>query len=435
MKKIGTLILSIAIAATMIAGCGNKLTTSDTAPSSSETAATTEATTEAAKPQSFDDIYGPQLKAYMDREYYFDGKKISKQEANFYFINSFRDLSSYAAMGYYPKTADGHINLSAECNGDDYKTYGEYFIMYSEKTLQSTCILVSRAEQSGVTLDEDMKKSIDDMMEDIRTNSAPQYGKTVDEYLQMNYGPGMDEASFRTIVERYYLADAYSNVYCNNYQFTDAEKYVPRIRYALFMARETDSQTQKDSALSAATAMLNNCKTIDDISPLAAIAQQSGIVADQGDIDVPKGQMVPKFEEWAYGEGRTEGEMEIIYAPEYGYFVVGYLGLTEQSEDVLKQIALRELSDGILKEIDTNTHNFRSDSKTTISNRTSEIILVVLITLGCVVVLGVIIYVINYMIKNSKNGKSSDKSKKSGSSKKTESSSKSKSEKTSKKEE
>ena len=189
MKKIGTLILSIAIAATMIAGCGNKLTTSDTAPSSSETAATTEATTEAAKPQSFDDIYGPQLKAYMDREYYFDGKKISKQEANFYFINSFRDLSSYAAMGYYPKTADGHINLSAECNGDDYKTYGEYFIMYSEKTLQSTCILVSRAEQSGVTLDEDMKKSIDDMMEDIRTNSAPQYGKTVDEYLQMNYGP------------------------------------------------------------------------------------------------------------------------------------------------------------------------------------------------------------------------------------------------------
>ena len=71
--------------------------------------------------------------------------------------------------------------------------------------------------------------------------------------------------------------------------------------------------------------------------------------------------MVPKFEEWAYEEERTEGELDIIYAPEYGYFVVGYLGLKEQSEDILSQTALKQLSQEILDEIDQKKHDFHTD--------------------------------------------------------------------------
>ncbi len=57
-------------------------------------------------------------------------------------------------------------------------------------------------------------KQIDDMIESLKTTKAPESGLTFEEYLQLWYGPGMDEASFRVVVERYFLADAYSKDYC-----------------------------------------------------------------------------------------------------------------------------------------------------------------------------------------------------------------------------
>ena len=107
--------------------------------------------------------------------------------------------------------------------------------------------------------------------------------------------------------------------------------------------------------------MKDSCSSIDDLTGLAQSAQEMGTVYDQGDIAVPKGQMVPKFEEWAYEEGRTIGELDVIYAPEYGYFVVGYLGLQPQSQDVLDQYALQMLSKELLDEVDAGTHNFHTD--------------------------------------------------------------------------
>ena len=64
MKKIGAIILSAALAATMIAGCN----------------------TDPAK-KEIDKNYGPQLWNYLNHQYYFDGEAIPVSESNFYFIN------------------------------------------------------------------------------------------------------------------------------------------------------------------------------------------------------------------------------------------------------------------------------------------------------------------------------------------------------------
>ena len=357
------------MAATVIAGCSQQITESTVSGTVQETTAAPsapaadngEAAADPQEPQSFEELYATQLTTFLDHQYYFDGTAIPKTESNFYFINSFLDLSGYASMGYYPATTLGYIDLAAEYSGDEYATYGDYFIKYSENSLETTYILYKRSEAEGVTLSQETRADIDSMMENIKNEKAAASGKSLDDYLQFYYGPGMDEAHFRDTLERYYLADAYSKVYCENYAFSDEEKNVPYVRYALFYAPETAEQSAKDDALAAAAAMKDSCSSIDDLTGLAQSAQENGIVYDQGDIAVPRGQMVPKFEEWTYEEGRSVGELDIIYAPEYGYFVVGYLGLKEQSRDVLDQYALQQLSKELLEEVDSGSHDFHTD--------------------------------------------------------------------------
>ena len=448
MKKFGTVILTAAIAVSMIAGCGNKL--SDTDPSAatgltsaepSVSADVSAAETSDESPKTFEELYGNQIMTYMNHQYYFEGEALLQQESNFYFINAFVDLSGYANMGYYPSTPLGFLDLAAEYDGDEYKTYGDYYVYYAENSIESTCILCARAKAEGVSLDDETMKQIDDMIVSLKTEKAPQSGLSFEEYLQLWYGPGMDEASFRKVVERYFLADAYSKEYCANYKFTDEEKKVPYVRYALFYAPQTADQETKDKALAAANSMKDACKTIDDLTGLSETALADGSVMDQGDIAVPKGQMVKAFEEWSYGKDRKEGELDVIYAVEYGYFVVGYLGLKDVEESELNNIALKALSDGLLDEIKNKKHDFHGEgtfgtppaaptatpapdatdapvqsidpnatvpSGTTQPSQgnmsTTDVLIVVFFTLAGVAILAVIVILINYAIKNNKNG-------------------------------
>ena len=164
--------------------------------------------------------------------------------------------------------------------------------------------------------------------------------------------------------------------------------------------------------------------------------------------------MVAKFEEWAYGANRKEGELDVIYAPEYGYFVVGYLGLKERDKDTLDQIALNDLSASLKDEIANGGHDFHTDEaygpapaaptpttapdvtpaedggtvttdptsasvpadQTTPVNKqlsTTDVLVVVFITLAAVAIAAVVIILIASAMKNGKNGGSKNSSAKS----------------------
>lgn len=398
MKRTSALVLSVAFIASMFAGC-----TKDTPAM-----------------KAFKENYGEQLVNYLDHQYYFDGQAVPTTESNFYFVNAFLDLSTYALYGYYPATTLGYLDLSAEYSGEEYATYGDYFVSYAEYSLESTLVLDARAKAAGTTLSAETYQDIDEMIEKMKSDAA-ESGKTLDEYIQSYYGEGYDEASFRQVLEGYFLADAYSKSYCENYEFTDEERYVPYIRYALFYAPDDVTQEDKDKALERATEMKDACSSIDDMTDLAVSAQELGTVYDQGDIAVPKGQMVQKFEEWAYGEGRTEGELDIIYAPEYGYFLVGYLGLTEQDQNSLDNIALSELSQSVSEEVNAKTHNFHTDdvykaapaapTPTSVPSatgngtmNTSDVVIVVFITLAAVAVVAVVFVLVVHALKNTQDG-------------------------------
>ena len=337
MKRFVTVILTAAIAATMIAGCGNKL--SDTDPSAptglttAEPSVSEEVPTETTQyiPKSFEELYGNQLGGYLNHQYYFDGEPIPKQISNYYFIFAFSKLRNYVNMGYYPSTPLGFLDLAYEFEGDEYETYGDFFAYSVEQDLEKACILCARAKAEGLSLDDNSMKSIDYYIEQEK-EFASGVGLSFEEYLLLVYGPGMDEANYRAALEMYYLVDAYTEEYCLNYnvyELTDEDYKVPYVRYALFYAPEGATQDDKDKALASANAMKDACKSLDDLKDLAETGLSERTVFEQGDYEVFKNISYKNFDKWAYSKDRKTGDIDVIYAPEAGYFVVGYLGLKE----------------------------------------------------------------------------------------------------------
>lgn len=341
-RKTGAILLLSIFASSLFAGCGKTTAETDATIVSVETSADftlpsetdPEPVTDPDEPHSFEDVYGNQLKTYLNHQYYFDGEAISLQESNFYFIKVFLELSGDANMGYYPVTPSGGLDLAAEVEfeNDDYKTYGDLFVKRAEESLETTLIKYNRAVENEIVLSEDTKAAIDDMIDSIREESATKAGMTLDEYLQLYFGDGYDEAVFRKILERFYIAEAYSKKYCENYPFSEDEIHAPNIRYALFYAPESADSDTKDRAYQAAQNMKNACRSAADLKDLAQSAYESGIVSEQGDTVAMSSQLsgYSELRDWAFDEDRETGEVDIIYEPEVGYYVIGFLGIQDQ---------------------------------------------------------------------------------------------------------
>lgn len=341
-RKTGPILLLGIFAASVFSGCGKTISETGNTIVASETSAEITLPSEtlaqdpvtSVEPKTFEEVYGNQLMGYLNHQYYFDGEPVSLQESNFYFINAFLELSSDANMGYYPVTPSGGIDLAAELEVeiDDYGTYGDYFVKYAENALEMSLTLCSYARANDIPLSEDTKLAIDNMLDNIRYGSAANAGMSLDDYLQLYYGPGTDEATFRKILERYYLADAYSDKYCKEYPFSDDQIRTPYIRYALFYAPVSADQDTKDQAYQSAMDMKDSCNNLSELKSLAQSAYENGIVREQGDSAAFASELgeYPGLWDWTFEEERKEGDIEVIYEPSVGYYVIGYLGIKDQ---------------------------------------------------------------------------------------------------------
>ena len=428
-KKIFAIILTAGIAVSTFGGvlCADELT--DTAETTAASAETKDLSA-----YTFENVYGSQLYTYLEHQYTFEGREIPIAESNFYFINAFFELTNYAYYGMYPQTAEGYIDLAAEySDSSKYATYGDFLISYAERTLESSCIITKRAADENLILSEDTLAEIDEMMSRLAADAASA-NMDLDSYLQLYYGPSCNEEAYKEVLKNYYLSDLYTSQYCDSH-ITDDMRYVPNIRYALFYAPEASSD---DAAKQSAESLANELVTAagGDLDAFQSLAEQSvtdTFCTETNDIAVSKGQTVSAFEAWAYDEARQEGDVDVIYAPEYGYFAVAYLGLTEQDEQTLENIVVQELTKEISEAIDSGVYQFgttqefqpapvvpgSSDpalptgtpSETTPgtdsgNSNVATILIIVFAVIGGVAVIAIIIILTAYIVKKI-NGKSS----------------------------
>lgn len=388
-SKIIAMILAASLAAS-VCSCDSATTGTDAAleetgssvaedaASASETSS--EEATETTETKTFETMYGSQVNGFLNHQFYFDGEEVPVAESNFYFINDFLDLTQYAQYGYYPSTSEGYLDLSAELEDGSYDesvaghcdTWGDFFISFAQKDLEGVCIMNELAEEQGLELTDETLENIETLMTNL-TTSAEDQGLTLDEYLELYYGPDCDEEMFRYILNRYYIADLYTSNYVDNYEFDEDDiVMVPTVRYALFSAPETSTDadgntvTISDEDLSAAETAANDllasCETVDDLETQGTELQNSGEVTQYGEVQVVKDQFVSDFEDWAWDESRTDGELGVIYAPEYGYFVVGFVGM-EEDEDSMDDIAYNAFSEEMADIIASDEYSLTTDDE------------------------------------------------------------------------
>ncbi len=402
---------------------------------------------------SFETMYGSQLINYLNHQYYFEGQPIPMAESNFYFIDAFLSLTRMATYGQFPLTAEGYIDLSAAVTteipddgiseeGQTYATYGDYFVEYSERMLESTYIINSLAAAENITLSEETIATIDETINTTFTQNAQAGGISVDDYLKLFYGESCDVETMRTIMYNYKLADMYTAEYIENYEFADEDIMVPNVRYALFYAPEEPQENEVvDAELqeSLANELYDNCYNDEtesyDMELFAVYGTFSQTQYNNGEdgcrqygeVPVERGTMVPAFEDWAYDESREEGDIEVIYAPEYGYFVVGYLGLTEIAQEEQEEMAVSALGEYVTGLITDGSYSFYTEQeyvaaapvepsptdesgvpidtskqpeKTPINPK--ELIVTILAGIGGVAVIGLIIFGIGSLVKKGK---------------------------------
>lgn len=316
--------------------------------------------------ESVETIYGSQLPQYLNHQYFFEGQPVSMTESNFYFIDTFSELTQYAGY-YYPITAEGFVDLSATIDTaseteemQQYNTYADFFISYSEQMLESACIINKLAADEGLTLPAETVDEINEIMDNLRSTGADAAGLTMDEYLSIYYGEGTTEDSFRQVVYNYYLADLYTQHWIENYEFDPAEITVPNIRYTLYQVTPGASEEERAAAEEAATALFEEAEgDVEVFTVQAALAYTNGDTADYGEIGVPNdGSIDAVFTEWAWDESRQENDLDLIYSEDFGYFVVAYIGETEISEAAQEQLAVKKFSEVISEAIENEEYEF-----------------------------------------------------------------------------
>lgn len=360
LKKITTAIVSCAFILSSASAVLADETTAASQPSETGASSETQETIDISK-MKFETMYGNQILDFLGHEYVFDGQKIPVTESNFYFLQTFLQLSQYAAYGYFPSTSEGYLDLAATYDKDG-KTYSEYFVKQAEDYIQSTYILVSRAKAAGLKLTDEDKKTIDDEIKERTEQQAKPAGVDLDTILKLYFGPECDEKAYRHILENATIAGRYQEKFQKEYKIPEDQMMIPKIRYALFYAPGASATAdEKKKAETAANDLLKQCKTLEDLKTAAEKGKESGTIYDEGELSIRKGEVVSSFEDWAYDASRKEGDIGVIYSQEYGYFVVGYAGKVKLEDDDKLQVASDALNAEIEAEMKADKHGFKGN--------------------------------------------------------------------------
>lgn len=419
--KIFKKIVTAIFAAAFIMSSATAVMADETAPSTQETTAATQTVSNLGQ-MSFNTMYGSELPKHLNKQYYFNGEKIPVAESNYYYLLTFMQLSQYASYGYLPATNDRRIDLTAQYPGTN-QTCAQYLTEQAEKYLHSTYILMKRAKDAGMALDEADLKGIDKDLNDMNEQQAKPSGISLDKAIKTYFGPNCDEKDYRAILANSALAGKYQKKFVEDYSVPEEQKMIPSITYALHYAPEASaSADDKKKAEAAANEMLKSCKNIEDLKNIGAKAKAAGTVRDAGTVPVQKGKMVPAFEAWAWDGARKEGEMAVIYSSEYGYFCVGYNGKVEIDASEKTDMANKALSTEIEAEMTSGKYGFKAEG--TVTPVTTSNVLVVVF--GCIAGAAVIVLIVVLIMnkkkaeeQNAKKNKSSSSKKKGNSSKKS----------------
>ncbi len=151
----------------------------------------------------------------------------SPAQINYYYANEYyyfaNQYGSYASIFGLDISSGLAGAASQTCSMIEDGTWKDYFLQAAYSELAQTNALVAYAEENGITLTDEEIASIDDSFAEMETYAKSLGFSTVDNYLEANYGNGVDSKIVREAAAKSALADKAYSHYVETLTYTDQE--------------------------------------------------------------------------------------------------------------------------------------------------------------------------------------------------------------------
>lgn len=149
----------------------------------------------------------------------------SAAQVNYYANTAYQNwYSQYGSMLQYMVEDPNQPIKTQKCTmSDEYETWGDYFIGTAKESLKQIVAMSEAAEAEGMSLTDEELASIDEQIDDIKSNAKTAGFGSGAKYLQALFGQGATESIVRQEMQRSMLASKYATAKQESFTYTDEE--------------------------------------------------------------------------------------------------------------------------------------------------------------------------------------------------------------------
>ncbi len=186
------------------------------------------------------------------------GKEYSVAQLNYYYSSSYMSFyNAYSQYISYGLFFDPQTSLADQMYSED-MTWRQYFLDSAVDSMTEIQVLNDAAEAAGFTLSEEDQAAYESTIHEIEEHWADLGYSSLQQYINLNYGTGVDMDTIRTELYRTYVASAYSQSVHDGYEYSaedlaayyaeHADEY-DTIRFAYYA--DYDGTADADAAVAA----------------------------------------------------------------------------------------------------------------------------------------------------------------------------------------
>ena len=152
-----------------------------------------------------------------------NGEKYTVAQLNYYYsneyVNFYNNYYSYISYGMF---FDPQQSLADQEYAEG-TSWRQYFLDTAVQSMTQVQMLNEKAEDAGFTLSQEQQDSYDAQIADLQTAWQDLGYQNLDQYLNMNYGKGVDLELVKTELYRSMVASAYSESVYDSYEYSEAD--------------------------------------------------------------------------------------------------------------------------------------------------------------------------------------------------------------------
>ncbi len=149
-----------------------------------------------------------------------DGEKFTVADLNYHYSTSFNSFyNNYGSYISYGLFFDTNQSLADQMYMED-MSWREYFLNDAVQEMTQVKILYDAATEAGYTLSEEEQAAFDESIAQLETGWESLGYSSLEQFLNMNYGKGVDLELVKEESYRSYLASSYAQHMFDSYEYT-----------------------------------------------------------------------------------------------------------------------------------------------------------------------------------------------------------------------